>query len=294
MTFKFALKAGCAALALAAGGIASAAPIYFDIGRDYSGVVNTNGNFSTELGQVCATCTSMKDEFGITYQSQTTILGAPAVGSLVSTNVGLSVGTLSNNRVTGFNPGETFTDSDNGYGGSRWQIGFSITGLAGQIVSMAGGVPSISYGPGLLEMFVSNDGGLTFNNFMDLKIYGGGATGLGTLLIGEADFTNVQAGYNNLVHSGTYSCMGSSGFFDIWTNCGGALNTLDIGFVSSFDTNVTASSIVPGVAPGTFIIRSNHDGSGVFSVPEPGSLALLGLALAGLGMTQRRRKVAAQ
>jgi len=45
---------------------------------------------------------------------------------------------------------------------------------------------------------------------------------------------------------------------------------------------------VPTSTP--FVSRVTGDVSAVFQIPEPGSLALFGLALAGLGLTQRRRK----
>lgn len=50
------------------------------------------------------------------------------------------------------------------------------------------------------------------------------------------------------------------------------------GDYDAFDTRADGVSIVTG------------DVSAVFRIPEPGSLALMGLALAGLGLTQRRRK----
>jgi hypothetical protein len=269
---------------LLAAGSASADPFYLDIGT----------NYGPAGGQVCPTCTSMKDEFTFTYQSSTTIFDTVndnviGAGDLLSTDGGLAVGALNNNQVNGFNPNQVFnSDSNNGYG-TNYLISFSVTGLGGVVNGVTGaGVPTFSYGPGLLEMFVTFDG-VTFNNFMDVEITGGGATGVSTILLGKADFTNVDAGYNDLIHSGTESCLGSDSFFDIWTNCGVAT---PISFFASFDTNIFVSDFDYDPVTDTFNLTSNHDGSATFSVPEPGTRALLGGSLILMGGMARRNKKA--
>lgn len=288
MNLKLKMISGAAMLVAAAA--AQAGPFYMNIGTDY-------GNTGLAGGKVCATCTSMKDEFTFLYQSKTTIFdtadtaaNAISAGDLLTTDAGLNVtGDLSKNQFNGFNPNETFgNNSNNGYG--AWVVTFKLSGLAGQVTDVTGaGVPLFAYGPGLLELFVTKDG-VNFNNFMDIKITGGGATGVSTILVGDADFTNVDAGFNNLLNSGEYSCGSSSGFYDIWANCGaGALKGIKIGFQSSFDTNVSISQFQYNAANDQFSLTSNHDGSGTFNVPEPGTLALAGLALIGVA-TARRRK----
>ena len=268
---------------LAAGG-ASADPFYLDIGT----------NYGPAGGQVCPTCTSMKDEFTFTYQSSTTIFDTVndnviGAGDLLSTDGGLAVGALNNNQVNGFNPNQVFnTDSNNGYG-TNYLISFSVTGLNGMVTGVSGGgVPLFTYGPGLMELFVTFDG-VTFNNFMDVAITGGGATGVSTILLGKADFTSVDAGYNDLIHSGTTTCLGSDSFFDIWTNCG---TGTDIQFFASFDTNIFVSDFTYDPVTDTFGLTTNHDGSATFSVPEPGTLALLGGSLILMGGMARRNKKA--
>jgi hypothetical protein len=277
-------KSLLAASILLAAGSVSAAPFYLDVGTDYS---------LTDSDQVCATCTSMKDEILFVYDSTTTIVDTDgslsiSAGDALTTDGGLAVGPLGTNQITGFAPNEVFgADSNNGYG-PNWLMSFSVTGLNGVVTGVSGlGVPLFTYGPGLLELFITFDG-TTFNNFMDIAITGGGATGVSTILTGTADFTTVDAGFNDLFHSGNADCLGSDSFFDIWTNCGVAL---PISFFASFDTNIFVSNFAfDGVD--TFTLTSNHDGSATFTVPEPGTLALVGASLLLMGGMARRNKKA--
>lgn len=282
-------KSLLAASILLAAGSVSADPFYLDVGANYS---------PAGLDKECATCTSMKGEVLFTYQSSTTIFdngnGVIGAGDGIVTDGGLAVGPLANNMITGFTPNEVFqANSNNGYG-TNWLMSFSVSGLAGMVTGVSPlGVPLFTYGPGLLELFITFDGS-TFNNFMDIAITGGGATGVSTILTGFADFTNVDPGYNNLFHSGSTTCLGSDSFFDIWTNCGVAT---PINFFASFDTNIFVSDFTPidddgdGTAD-RFTLTSDHDGSATFSVPEPGTLALVGLSLLAMGGLARRGKKA--
>lgn len=267
---------------LLAASSASAGNFYLDVGTAYGPLG----------GQVTPTSTSMKNQFTFQYESNTIIndLDANGIdgGDTLTTIAGLAVGSLANNNVTGFTPNQVFnTNSNNGYG-TNWLLSFSITGLNGSVTGVTGaGVPLFAYGPGLLEMFITFDG-VTLNNFMDVNILGGGATGVGIEMVGLADFTNVDAGYNNLIHSGDASCGGLTGFYDIFTNCGA---TMPISFFADFNTNVTTSAFTNNL-DGTFELTSNHDGSATFSVPEPGTLALLGGSLVLMGGMARRNKKA--
>lgn len=283
-------KSLLAAALMVAGSSAYADPFYMDIGTDYS---------ATDSDQVCPTCTSVKNELLFTYQSSTTIVdlddsASINAGDSIITDGGLAVGPVDFNVVTGFTPAQLLSgaNSNNGYN-VNWQMTFSIEDLAGVVTGVSGsGVPEFAYGPGLLELFVTFDG-TTFNNFMDIAVTGGGATGVSTILTGTADFTNVDAGYNDLFHSATKNCEGDDSFFAIWSNCGaGAGNALTIDFFASFDTNIFVSDFdfIPG-DPNVFTLDSDHDGSATFSVPEPSTILLIGsMALLG-GLARRSKKV---
>jgi len=279
------MKKSILALALlAAAGTANASPFYLDIGTNYGPAGD----------QVNATSTSLKNEYTVLYQSSTTITDTDVngidIGDTFTTSAGLAVGGfnavgLSHNQITGFDPAQVFnSNSDNGYA-TNYLISFTSTDLVGNIINVAGGVPFLSFTSGIINFLLTFDG-VNFINFMDLNVTGGQTDGVGTSLVGTTDFTAVDATFNNLFHSGTTTCLGSTGFKDITTNCA----PVEIGFNLHFDTNIFVSDFA-AIGNNQFRVTSNHDGSGTFStVPEPSTLALLGLSMLMMSGVKRLRK----
>ena len=272
---------------LALSNVASADPFYVDIGTNYA-----PGN-----DKVKATSTSLKNELTYIYESQSVVTDLDAngidVGDTITTQGGYGIGgpsfgDIGNNQVTGFNPSESFGDNaDNGYGGSNWLLTFSFTGLQGIITDYtAGSTLEIAYGAfGHFDLFVTEDG-TTFNNFMDLIVTGAKTVSGGTLLTALVDFTNVDAGYNDIFHSGNRDCAGDDSFEAI-VGCGAP--PMEINFLADFNTNAATIDIIDNL-DGTFDLNGNHDGSAVFnSVPEPSVLALLGVGLSIFGFASRRK-----
>lgn len=280
---------------LAASGSVTAAPFYVDVGFDYNSI-------GTVEDKVCDTCTSLKNQFGFTYNSTSIVTdndgtAGISTGDSISTNAGYdgSTGTffsgaLGNNWIHSYNPGETLGDSDNGYGSAGdWFITFGIKDWTGTVTVDGGGNVFPTYGSGLLEFYVSTDNGSTFDNFMDINLSTGYVTGTGSLIAGEVDFTNVDGVLNNLFNVGTAQCGGLNGFYDIWAACGPTgIDSLSIDLTAHFDSDVdlTSFATTDGIH---FTVTTDHDGSGRFDVPEPGTLSLLGLSLLGLGGFRMRK-----
>ncbi|WP_260295625.1 PEP-CTERM sorting domain-containing protein [Sedimenticola hydrogenitrophicus] len=274
-------------------GSAVATPFYVDTG------VNWNGETTLTSDKVCDTCTSSKDEIAYLYQSVSTTndtdgSGGLSAGDTIFTDGGLAVGDIINNQVTGFNPNEVFGIANNNGYGSDWLLTFSFTGLVGTVVEYTPGTSlELAYGAfGNFDLYYTTDG-VTLQNFMDIQVTGAVTGSGGTLLSGVVDFSNVDAlpvSTYNLFHSQGGTCNGLTGFYDIWLNCDGIANPLlEITFLADFNTNASTIVVTDNGAAGA-ILQGNHDGSAVFNVPEPSTLALFGGTLLLLGASARRRK----
>lgn len=280
-------------------GSAVASPFYVDTGT------NWNGDTAAATDKVCDTCTSSKNEITYAYESNSTTLdsngsGALDAGDTIFTDGGLAVGNLTNNAVTGFKPTEVFGVANNNGYESDWLLSFSFTGLVGTIVEYTPGVSlELAYGPGgSFDLFYTTDG-TTLYNFMDIAVTGAVTGSGGTLLAGVVDFANADVLTDgdptndwmlNLFHSDGATCGGMTGYYDIWSTCNGVGQPLlEINFLADFNTNAS-TIVVNDMGANGATLDGNHDGSAVFNVPEPSTLALFGGTLLLLGASARRRK----
>ena len=266
--------------------VAVADPIYIDIGADFGG----NDDFAVDTNT-----TGWLDQLTLIYQSNSTVIDLDdsfdlSDGDSITTNGGFidgDVSTLETNIITGFNPVETLFGgpSDNGYGGD-WGITFQITDLIGTIEG--GANQYLSYTSGAISFFYFQAGMTATTDFIELftiDVTSSGQTASGSYVQGELGNYGTED-VNGVVAGNVFNT--ALGGFKEYSESG---NLPSVYAYIDYNTEDPVAELLGFNQDQHAILGINgqHDGSIAFNVPEPTSLAILGLGLLGFAASSRKK-----
>lgn len=253
------LATAVAATLAFASGTAMANPFYLDVNNfDTTPAVGTNGK------------TALMDEMQVNWSATSVYTDHDSNGvDLGDTVVDSGVGTVGGYLFEGLN---LFGPEDTENYGLTHALRFNYTNLTGSVVAMLSPSAILAhYTSGTIDVWADND----VNGTNDVKLL--------TLDIFNSDGTignfNIY-GKVTFAHAGTW-------FFPPAYDWSGSVVAIN----ARIDTNLDKAGVPALQADGTYMRTSRLNGSVEF-VPEPGSIALLGLGLLGLGLSRRSKKSA--
>ncbi|ASP47999.1 PEP-CTERM sorting domain-containing protein [Cognaticolwellia beringensis] len=269
---------------LAFAGTATADEIYIDNGANYGGNANTAAGDNT---------TGWKEELKLVYKSNSIVKDVDgdqtiSVGDTITSQGGF-VGTnaINENFVTAMTPGQTFGGpSNNGYE-ADWLLSFRFSDLMGTFNGS-----DFIYSSGTIDwiLFDASEGytGAALGN--EVHLFSTTVTGH-TSVPGNQQFTGTVGNFGlGMVNGIPVGDMFNIKYGSSSLTLGEYEATTGLPVRFTIDQN-TQSPNVTGYNAATqeFTLEGGHNAALQFQVPEPTTLAILGLGLLGFAGASRRK-----